>query len=1376
VVQLIQELQHLLQSRPAVPAASPLEPVLVQVVVAHRQEPSFLEALAGMLKTVRMEYPKLVGQLIEVEREPGEKELLACLRENQRVSQESRIYYRDGKRWVREWQEVETSSATASVKIPWKEGGCYLITGGAGGLARLFVQDIAQQVQEATIILVGRSALSAPWPLATDGIRIDYQQVDVRDRSAVHALFQRILRQYGHLNGIIHSAGVLHDSLLLNKTPEDVRAVLAPKVIGVELLDEASAEIPLEFFVLCSSLAAVAGNVGQSDYAAANAYLDTFAHARQTLVATGERQGTTVSINWPLWEEGGMQVEASKRQMMRERLGLEVLETKTGMKMFYQALASGHAQVIVLHGRIERIKDRLWHRSPEFPAEAGRAQDTRQGPRLSAPTEGGTDPGREVELNTLCEALTYTISRVAKIQAEKINTETDLSEYGFDSVTFTQLANRLNQTYKLDLTPTLFYEHSTIERLTQYLQTTYATILAPHFTKALPVAPGMTSQDLASIASKTTSEELAGTPVPRWRFRLAYSHMQIPEQKEPATTEPIAIIGISGCFPQAPDLQSLWNNLLEGRDCISEIPSSRWDWQTSFGNTATEINKTNIKWAGLIEGVELFDPQFFGISPREAQQMDPQQRLLMMYVWKAIEDAGYSAESLSGTNTALFVGTASSGYSERVFNANTAIEGYSATGLASSVGPNRMSYFLNLHGPSEPIDTACSSSLVAIHRGVNAIGSGQCDMAIVGGVNALVSPELHISFSKAGMLSEDGHCKTFSAQANGYVRGEGVGMLVLKRLSDAEQDGDHIYGVIRGSAENHGGRASSFTAPNPRAQADVLIAAYRKTGIDPRTVGYIEAHGTGTELGDPIEINGLKTAFSELIQSTGEGPMPQASCGIGSVKSNIGHLELAAGVAGVIKVLLQMQHKQLVKSLHCEQINSYIQLESSPFYIVQENREWEALQDREGNLLPRRAGVSSFGFGGVNAHVVLEEYVSKGRTSRSGAGDRKVGEGWPLSSMGASPTSTPRLLIVLSARNEARLYEQVQQLLGRIQAGRCTEEELLDLAYTLQVGRTAMEERLALQVSSLVELEEKLRRYLQEPQQAGGWHRGQVKQYKEMVSLFSTNEELQEAIDKWLQRGKYEKLLQGWVKGLVIDWKRLYGEQLPRRISLPTYPFAQERYWIPLPEDQCPAPTIETNGNGKASNPAGLHSIALRPLRDHPQSQLSIALSSPSQPFSQSTGNDLVVPVSMPDEPHTPVAQDTGSAQGTITMEVRELEEELIRSLAQTLYIEQSAVDVEKPFVEMGLDSVVGVEWIQSLNKQYASNLKASSVYDYPTIRQLAGFLEKDLRKRHQMPIKPLPVLSLDDVLQQLQQGAFDIGKAEQLVHQVFTQAKKEDY
>ncbi len=405
----------------------------------------------------------------------------------------------------------------------------------------------------------------------------------------------------------------------------------------------------------------------------------------------------------------------------------------------------------------------------------------------------------------------------------------------------------------------------------------------------------------------------------------------------------------------------------------------------------------------------------------------------MMYAWKAIEDAGYSAQSISGSKTGMFIGTANTGYSQLICRANLPIEGYTATGLSISVGPNRMSYFLNIHGPSEPIETACSSSLIAIHRAVSAIKDGSCDMALAGGVNTLVSPDAHISFSKAGMLCEDGRCKTFSDKANGYVRGEGAGILFLKRLSDAEKAGDHIYGVILGTAENHGGRANSLTAPNPKAQAELIKTAYTNAGVDPRTVTYIEAHGTGTELGDPIEINGLKMAFRDLYKETGDSEVTSRHCGLGSVKSNIGHLELAAGIAGVVKVLLQMKYKTLVKSLHTETINPYIQLEDSPFYIVNEKKEWKALKDDSGNDIPRRAGVSSFGFGGANCHIVLEEYIPKACNCSKNL--QNSGEPY---------------IIILSARNEERLNEQANQLLEAISKPQFEENDIVNMAYTFR--------------------------------------------------------------------------------------------------------------------------------------------------------------------------------------------------------------------------------------------------------------------------------------------------------------------------------------
>ncbi|WP_287777581.1 type I polyketide synthase, partial [Janthinobacterium sp.] len=572
-------------------------------------------------------------------------------------------------------------------------------------------------------------------------------------------------------------------------------------------------------------------------------------------------------------------------------------------------------------------------------------------------------------------------------------------------------------------------------------------------------------------------------------------------------------------------------------------------------------NKTRAKWAGMIDGVDGFDPLFFGISPKEAELMDPQQRLLMLHVWNAIEDAGYAASSLAGSNTAIFVGTCGTGYGDLINRAGVAIEGYSSTGTVASVGPNRMSYLLDLHGPSEPVETACSSSLVAIRRGVLAIERGDSDIAIVGGVNTMVTPDATISFSKAGMLSEDGRCKTFSDQANGYVRGEGVGMLVLKRLSAAERDGDVIHGLIRGTAENHGGRANSLTAPNPKAQAELIKTAFRRAGIDPRTVGYIEAHGTGTRLGDPIEVDGLKMAFRDLYADSGDAAVAATHCGIGSVKTNIGHLELAAGVAGVIKVLLQMRHRTLAPSLHCGTVNPYIELDGSPFYVVREKQPWAAPEDGHGNALPRRAGVSSFGFGGVNAHVVLEEYVAP-------AGVRE-----PLPVDAGRPA-----LIVLSAKTAAGLLERVRQLREAVRHGAVTTENLAHAAYTLQVGRDAMEFRLALIAASVEDLSAKLDAVAAGDQPVNDVWRAQARRHDDGLSDFAVDEDLASALDAWLAKRKYHKLLELWVKGLAFDWRRLHGASLPRRMALPTYPFSRQRYWVPVADTPRARPGVRTSG------------------------------------------------------------------------------------------------------------------------------------------------------------------------------------------------------
>jgi polyketide synthase PksN len=1209
---------------------------LIQVLIPPSHAASLLEGLSGLLRTASRESTVVSTQLIVLD---SADELVARLEaEASAPVVAPHVRYR-GVREVLQWRKTERRES--STRAPWKDNGVYLITGGAGGLGLVLARDITQNATNATVILCGRSAestktASGSEKLRATGLNVQYRHCDITRRSDVEALINDIRHSVGRIDGILHCAGLLHDNFIAKKTAQEVRDVFAPKVAGTLHLDEATQHLDLDFFVLFASASGIFGSAGQADYAAANAFMDAFAHRRNVLVQDGTRQGLTVSIDWPLWADGGMRMEPSAHAMMRQTTGMDALPSADGLRALHAILALALPQALVLHGARASVDKMLSEPRRAAPAKA---QDP--------VADGAAAIGRD-ELRTRIERMLLdAVTKLMKFAPEDVDAGIEWNDLGFDSISLTDFSNRLNQQYRLDLAPTIFFEYPTAGALSAWLATAHSAALASALgLKAQPVARAEPSEADNSARAKVTAAATAETAPQR---HTASNAGTLTHRKD---ADAIAIIGMSGRFPLARDLDAFWDNLLAGRDCITEIPADRWDWKAHYGDPATEPNKSNVKWGGFIDGAGDFDARFFGISPREAERMDPQQRLLMQYTWKAIEDAGYSAASLSGSSTGMFIATAPSGYAERTVQNGAAIESYSSTGAVGSIGPNRMSYFLNIHGPSEPTETACSSSLIAIHRAITAIANGDCEQAITGGINLVVNPETHVSFNKAGMLSPDGRCKTFSRRANGYVRGEGVGMLFLKKLSAAERDGDHIHGVIRGSAENHGGRANSLTAPNPKAQTELLKTAYARAGIDPRTVGYIEAHGTGTELGDPIEVDSLKAAFRDLYAASGDPGAAAAHCGLGSVKTNIGHLELAAGIAGVIKVLLQMRHKTLVRTLHCEDINPYVRLDGSPFYLVTENREWSAPRDADGRALPRRAGISSFGFGGVNAHLVIEEYPQPSSDeanthpslivlSAKTAEQLKASAAALLSFVTASnadvpePGAAPALsdisldlaaAIMGVARSDMELtrpldeygFERVhrlalhaktQEALGSpLAASAFLRSESLqvivadlvasdpalrgstspaaspgfrlsDLAYTLQVGRDAMDERLALVAESPAELATKLKAFV-EGQSINNLFVGQVKQNKSMIAAFGADEELREALEKWIARGKFDRLLDLWVKGLHVDWEKLYGEGRPypfrpRRIPAPGYPFAEQRFWIdPQPPVRQSASTV----------------------------------------------------------------------------------------------------------------------------------------------------------------------------------------------------------
>lgn len=644
------------------------------------------------------------------------------------------------------------------------------------------------------------------------------------------------------------------------------------------------------------------------------------------------------------------------------------------------------------------------------------------------------------------------VAKVLQLEPNQIDLHIPISRYAFDSINIIQLVSLLNKHYRLNLSPAALYEYATLAAF-------YADVLA----------------NQAEAAVFTTSQ-----------------------QHSDACTD-IAIIGMSGAFPQAADVDALWDNLYQAKDCISEIPASRWDWRN-----------LTVQWGGFMERVDQFDASFFNISPREAELIDPQQRLFLQTVWKTIEDAGYTSNAIAAIKTGLFVGVFNHDYAE-LLQQNEVMDAYLTTGTMNSMIANRISYFLNLRGPSEAIDTACSSSLVAIHQAVNAIVQGDCELAIAGGVNTLLTPTSFISAHKAGMLSEDGHCKTFDKQANGYVRGEGVGAILLKKLTNALEDGDHIYGVIKGTAINHGGHANSLTAPNPHAQAEVIVAACNRAQVPVNSINYIETHGTGTPLGDPIEINGLKKAFQQLAKEQNLAELPHGYCGLGSVKTHIGHLESAAGVTGVIKILLSMHHELVPANLHLQELNPYIEIKDSPFYILEQSMPWPKTPEQS----PRRAGVSSFGFGGANAHVILEESPPR------------------KNSVAAKPAAP--YLITLSAMTSVALQQRMTDLLNWLQR-QSDLPCIAALSYTLNAGRQHFDKRFAVIVEHVAELTELLQFILSD---TDATHNLSVNKHPTPLVA----------------------LRDAYLQGKSIDWQQLYGTY-QQRISLPSYPFAQESHWF----------------------------------------------------------------------------------------------------------------------------------------------------------------------------------------------------------------------
>jgi acyl transferase domain-containing protein/enoyl-CoA hydratase/carnithine racemase/acyl carrier protein len=752
-----------------------------------------------------------------------------------------------------------------------------------------------------------------------------------------------------------------------------------------------------------------------------------------------------------------------------------------------------------------------------------------------------TAPG--VSLGSVTDRLRVLLAEELHMDADEIDGDEQFVDLGLDSITGVTWIRKINEAYGLKLEATRVYSYPTLGQMSRHVreeaekQGTLAKAVAPT-AAAAPAKPAV-----APPALKKQSQPLPQAPRVLARSTGSAERVlaSLRQQSTGKTTraiavskgtEPIAVIGIAGQFPMAQDVAGYWKNLAEGRNCISEVPAERWDMDALYEAGDVQPGKTNSKWLGLLSGYDQFDPLFFSIAPTEAETMDPQQRLFLQTAWHCIEDAGYSATALSGSRCGVFVGCATGDYHLLSREQQTSAQGF--IGGAASILAARASYYLNLQGPCLSIDTACSSSLVAVASACESLNAGTSDLALAGGVYVMSTPDMLVKTAQAGMLSPDGKCYTFDQRANGFVAGEAVGVILLKRLSDALRDGDIIQGVIEGWGVNQDGKTNGITAPNAESQTRLMRDVYDRFGINPRDIQCIEAHGTGTKLGDPIEIEGLKGTFGSASDT-------QAWCALGSAKSNIGHCLTAAGIAGVIKLILSLKHRQIPPSIHFEQLNEHIGLSGSPFYVNNQLSSWEAPNGQ------RRGAVSSFGFSGTNAHLVIREAPAM----RSRNSEIQV------------RTESGRMMVPLSAKTPEQLQEKVSMLQGFLKE-QGDALHLEDVSYTLQQGRDEMDERLGIMAGSISELRERLEQILAGEKFPEGCVQGQVKKHKEGLKLLSQDEEMRETlVAKLLSGNRLTKLMDLWVKGLAIDWNRLYGEVKPQRIELPVYPFAKERYWIP---------------------------------------------------------------------------------------------------------------------------------------------------------------------------------------------------------------------
>ncbi|MFF0457716.1 SDR family NAD(P)-dependent oxidoreductase [Nocardia africana] len=867
--------------------------------------------------------------------------------------------------------------------------GAVLITGGTGGLGAEVARHLVTAYGVRRLVLAsrrGESAAGCPElvaDLTAAGARVRVEACDVGDRRALTSMLAGLPADFTP-HAVIHSAGVLDDGTIETLSDEQVSRVLSAKADAAWYLHEATRGADLSAFVLFSSIAGVAATAGQGNYAAANAFLDALAVRRRA-------EGLpAVSIAWGAWHQGGGMTSGLDAAAMARlsRLGVRPLATADGLALFDRALAAPVAAVVATEFDHEALAVQaregtlpsLLRSLVSVPVRRSQGADATLARRLAQAPE---TEHAAIVLDLVREQVAGVLGHVS---GEAIDPTAPFSDLGFDSLAGVEFRNRLSRVTGVQLPSTLVFDHPT-----------------------------------AAAVAALVRERVAGA-----------AQRPVRAARRVRTDEPIAIVGMSCRYPGGVGSpQELWQLVAAGTDAIGEFPRDRgWDLDALFHPDPSHSGTSYLDRGGFLSGVGDFDAGFFGIGPREAAAMDPQQRLLLEASWEALESAGIDPTSLRGSDTAVFTGVSYQDYEEIAKAAGAAAEGYVGTGSTSSVLSGRVAYALGLEGPAVTVDTACSSSLVAIHLACQALRQGETSLVLAGGAQVMSTPFMFVEFSRQRGLSRDGRCKAFSGSADGVGWAEGVGVLVLERLSDARRLGHEVLAVVRGSAVNQDGASNGLTAPNGPSQERVIAAALASAGLAPGDVDAVEAHGTGTPLGDPIEAQALIATY---------GQDRTDALWVGSLKSNIGHAQAAAGVAGVIKMVEALRHETLPRTLHVDAPSPHVDWSAGAVRLLTEDRPWPASPERV-----RRAGVSAFGISGTNAHVIIEE--APARPGRAATGE----------TVGA-PVADGLLPVLLSAKTEAGLRDQAARLHDWLLEQ--PDLEPADVAYSLLTTRTRFERR-----------------------------------------------------------------------------------------------------------------------------------------------------------------------------------------------------------------------------------------------------------------------------------------------------------------------------